>query len=95
MDKAIQQDPAPRPTRTDAQDNLPMNNQPFRSFYEISGEAIMLISERHFMECNPACLNLFQASSLEAWRCLHLADILPEKQSDGIFSWEVLEQCMA
>jgi PAS domain S-box-containing protein len=72
-----------------------MDNQHFRSFYEISGEAIMLMSERHFMECNPACLNLFKASSLEGWQCLHLADILPEKQSDGIFSREALEQHMA
>ena len=72
-----------------------MDNRFFRSFFEISGEATMLMSERNFMECNPACLNLFQASSLEAWRCLHLADILPEKQSDGIFSREVLEQRMA
>jgi len=72
-----------------------MDNQFFRSFFEISSEAIMLMNERNFMECNPACLNLFQASSLEAWRCLHLADILPEKQSDGILSREVLEQRMA
>ena len=66
----------------------------FRSLFEISGDAIMIFTEDYSIECNLACLKLFQISSVDAWRRRHWLDMLADEQLGGLTSREFWKQRM-
>ena len=59
----------------------------FRAIYESSHDAIMLLNERGFFDCNARTLELFRFASKEAFTAVHPADISPPCQPDGQDSW--------
>ena len=55
----------------------------FRAIYESSHDAIMLLNEQGFFDCNTRTLELFRFASKEAFTAMHPADISPPCQPDG------------
>lgn len=60
-----------------------MSEERLRAIYECSNDAIMLLSEKGFIDCNPAALEMFGYESKEEFIRLHPADISPPIQPDG------------
>ena len=55
----------------------------FRSLYEATEDAVMLLSGEHFIDCNPATLGMFGYDTVAEFSTLHPADISPPLQADG------------
>jgi len=54
----------------------------FRTLYESSGDAIMLLDKTGFFDCNQATLSIFGCATREEFHSLHPADVSPAKQPD-------------
>ncbi|MFB2934101.1 PAS domain S-box protein [Aerosakkonemataceae cyanobacterium BLCC-F154] len=55
----------------------------FRLLFEQSGDAILLLQNDKFIDCNQAAIEMIRASSKEQLLNLHPAQLSPEKQPDG------------
>ncbi len=66
-----------------AEEALRESELKFRTLYETSDDAIMLLDENGFSDCNPATLRIFGLSSLEEFCACHPADLSPATQPDG------------
>ncbi len=60
----------------------------FRSIYEYSSDAIMLLNEHGFFDCNEATLKIFGCPDKATFCRLHPADLSPLCQEDGQNSME-------
>lgn len=58
----------------------------FRLLFEQSGDAILLLQNDKFIDCNQAAQEMIGASSKEELFNLHPAQLSPEKQPDGSYS---------
>jgi len=58
----------------------------FRLLFEQSGDAILLLQNDKFIDCNQAAIEMIGAASKEQLLNLHPAQLSPEKQPDGIDS---------
>ena len=59
------------------------SEEKFRSLFEQSGDAYLILEQNHFLECNQASIELLHASSMDEVLALHPSQISPEKQPDG------------
>ena len=59
----------------------------FRAIYESSHDAIMLLDEKGFFDCNTRTLELFRIASKKDFTAVHPADLSPPCQPDGRDSW--------
>jgi len=55
----------------------------FRTLFESSSEAVMLLDDKGFFDCNAATLRIFGCPSKEAFCAKHPADVSPPFQTDG------------
>ncbi len=55
----------------------------FRSVFEMSNDAILLLDQVHIFDCNEAALRAFEVADKEALCRMHPADISPPTQPDG------------
>ncbi|OHB73165.1 MAG: hypothetical protein A2V70_18085 [Planctomycetes bacterium RBG_13_63_9] len=55
----------------------------YRALFESTGDAIMLLDERGFLECNEATLGLFGCVAREEFIRKHPSDLSPPRQPDG------------
>jgi PAS domain S-box-containing protein len=55
----------------------------YRTLYESSSDAIMLLDEKGFLDCNNATLQMFGFLKKEDFIKVHLADVSPPYQPDG------------
>ncbi len=55
----------------------------YRTLYESSSDAIMMLDEKGFFDCNNATLRMFGFSEKEDFTRVHPADISPPYQPDG------------
>ncbi|MCP4674622.1 MAG: PAS domain S-box protein, partial [Deltaproteobacteria bacterium] len=55
----------------------------FRTLYESSSDAVMLLDEKGFFDCNAATLKIFGYASKEEFCDKHPAELSPPKQPDG------------
>ena len=55
----------------------------FRRVFESGSDAVMLLDENHFIDCNAATLTLFRCEDRETFCNLHPADVSPPVQSSG------------
>jgi PAS domain S-box-containing protein len=62
------------------------NEARFRAIYEGSNDAIMLLNEKGFFDCNPHALQMFGVTTKEDFCRLHPADLSPPSQPGGIDS---------
>lgn len=59
------------------------SEEQFRSLFRNSSDAIFLLDENGFFECNEAALQVFRIEDYEQMLHLHPADISPVRQPDG------------
>ncbi len=69
--------------RKKAEDDLLRSETKYRSLFESSAEAVMLLDERGFFDCNPAALAMLGLRSVKEFCGRHPADISPPIQPGG------------
>ena len=57
-----------------------------RTLYESTSDAVMLLNEQGFLDCNMATLQMFGCTSKEEFCAKHPADLSPDRQPGGIDS---------
>ncbi|MBN2024099.1 MAG: response regulator [Pirellulales bacterium] len=67
----------------------------YRALWDLSGDAVMLLDESGFLDCNDTALRLFRCPSREQFRGRHPADFSPARQPDGAPSREAAQNRMA
>lgn len=60
----------------------------FKTLFESSAEAVMLLDSRGFFDCNRATLQMFGCASREEFCAKHPSDLAPPLQPDGTNSFE-------
>lgn len=55
----------------------------FRTIYNSSSEALMMLDQKGFFDCNQTTLTLFGVNSVEEFCKLHPSDVSPPVQADG------------
>ncbi|GAB5604209.1 sensor domain-containing diguanylate cyclase [Sideroxyarcus sp. TK5] len=66
-----------------------------RTLFESTSDAVMLLDERGFFECNPATLKMFGCPSKEVFVTKKPADLSPPQQPDGTDSDALAQQQIA
>jgi len=74
--------------RKQAEEALLESEEKFKSIYESSNDAIMLLNEKGFFDCNPQTLKLFGLDSKEEFITFHPSELSPPAQPDGRVSFE-------
>ncbi len=81
--------------RTQVEAALRESEEKFRSVYEMSNDAVMLLDEQRYFDCNMAALQTFGVSSHEEFYRHHPADLSPARQPDGTDSLAAANQRIA
>lgn len=55
----------------------------YQALFESSNDAILVLNQNGFVNCNPAALKMFHLPSVEAFRALSPVDISAERQAGG------------
>ncbi len=80
----------------EAEEALQESEEKFRALYELSSDAVMLLDESGFFDCNEATLKMFGCSTRKEFCSKHPAELSPEKQPDGkdsiVLSNEYIEE---
>jgi PAS domain S-box-containing protein len=71
---------------------LAASEERFRSLYERSADAILILGANRFVECNQAALEMFQFNDRNLMLTLHPSDISPAQQPDGRSSMEKADE---
>ena len=66
----------------------------YKSLFEMSGEAILIIENNTFVECNLAVVKMLGYESKEQLLNTHPSVLSPEKQPDGRLSFEKAQEMM-
>ncbi len=74
---------------------LLVSENKFRSLYDLSSDAIMLLDDSGFIDCNAATLNIFDCATSAEFCTKHPVDLSPPTQSCGTDSKSLAEQKMA
>jgi len=69
--------------RKRAEQVLKDNEEKYRSIYEGSNDAIMLLTDKGFFDCNPRTLALFGLADKDEFLFLHPSQLSPPFQPDG------------
>jgi PAS domain S-box-containing protein len=69
--------------RKQTETTLHENEQKFRTIYESSNDAIMLLDDKGFFDCNMRTLQVFGFDSKEEFTAVHPATVSPSYQPDG------------
>jgi len=69
--------------RKKVEENLQESEEKFRTLYESTTDAIMLLDENGFFDCNAATLRIFGLSSMNRFISKRPHDLSPSKQPDG------------
>ncbi|WP_390594018.1 diguanylate cyclase domain-containing protein [Simiduia litorea] len=64
----------------------------YRTLYEMTSDAVMLLDEDGFFDCNRATVTLFGCASIAEFCSKHPADFSPERQPDNSLSTELSMQ---
>lgn len=78
--------------RQQAAEALKESEAKFRSLYERSPDAILILDGGRFVDCNPATVEMLRAESKEALLNAHPSKLSPEKQPDGRLSSEKADE---
>ena len=71
-----------------AEERLKESEEKYQTTFNSSMDALMLLDERGFFDCNPSTLLLFRCRSVEEFAKCHPADLSPPTQPDGSPSME-------
>ncbi len=78
----------------DAKQDAEMSERKFRELFEKSGDSILILENRKFVDCNSATIKLLDYSSKEEFLNTHPSKISPLYQPDGRLSYEKAEEMM-
>ena len=67
----------------------------YRALFEASADAVMLLDEKGFLDCNPAALRMFGLANKDEFISLHPAQLSPARQPDGADSWAAANERLA
>lgn len=67
----------------------------YHSLFDGNRDAVMIQDETHFLECNPATLEMFGCPSVEAFCKLHPGNLSAEFQAGGISAFALANQKIA
>ena len=67
----------------------------FHTLYDSTRDAVMLLDEKGYFDCNPATLTVFGCASREEFCSKHPADVSPPVQPDGTDSLTLANQRIA
>lgn len=73
---------------------LKKSEKQFRELYEKSGDAILIIKNETFTDCNKATINMIGFKSKEEFLNTHPSKLSPKIQPDGLSSFEKAEEMM-
>ncbi len=73
-------------------DALSRSETKFRTLFDSTDDAVMLLDEKGFFDCNPATLRVFGCSSREDFCVKHPADLSPPQQPCGTDSMTLAQQ---
>ena len=68
------------------------SEEKYRGLYESSSDAVMLLDENHYLDCNQSTLRVFGVSSKEEFCRKHPADFSPPPQPSGQRSVELANE---
>ncbi len=74
---------------------LRQSEMKFRTLYDSTGDAVMLLDMRGFFDCNASALKMFGCASLEEFCTKHPADLSPPEQPGGAGSMELANRHIA
>jgi len=78
--------------RKQVETSLLESEEKFKSIYEGSSDAIMLLNKNGYFDCNPRTLKIFGIKSKEEFVKLKLYELSPTNQPDGRNSREVADE---
>ena len=81
--------------RKQAEEELRRSETKFRTLYDLTSDAVMLLDEKGFFDCNQATLALFGCATREEFCSKHPADVSPPVQPDGTDSRTLANQRIA
>ena len=81
--------------RKQAEQELRRSETKFRTLYDLNSDAVMLLDEKNFFDCNPATLAMFGCATREEFCSKHPADVSPPMQPDGTDSRTLANQRIA
>ncbi|TKJ41227.1 hypothetical protein CEE37_06060 [candidate division LCP-89 bacterium B3_LCP] len=81
--------------RKHAEDALLRSETKFRALYDSSSDAVMLLDEKGFFDCNEATLGIFSCKSKAEFCSKHPADISPPAQPCGTDSMTLANERIA
>jgi PAS domain S-box-containing protein len=81
--------------RKQAEQELRRSETKFRTLYDLNSDAVMLLDEKNFFDCNPATLAMFGCATWEEFCSKHPADVSPPTQPDGTDSRTLANQRIA
>ncbi len=81
--------------RRKAEEMLRESETKFRTLFEASSDAVMLLNERIFFGCNPATLAMFNCATQKEFCDKHPADLSPPTQPDGTDSRTLADEHIA
>jgi PAS domain S-box-containing protein len=69
--------------RKQAQQKLEASEEQYRTLYQATRDAVMLLDDKAFFDCNPATLKIFGCETREQFIGRHPSEFSPEYQPDG------------
>ncbi|HEX5337448.1 MAG TPA: EAL domain-containing protein, partial [Gallionella sp.] len=81
--------------RRRAENALLQSEMKFRTLFDSTGDAVMLLDERGFFDCNAAALTMFGCVTREEFCSKHPADLSPPEQPGGHDSMSLANQMIA
>jgi PAS domain S-box-containing protein len=81
--------------RKQAEEALHRSETKFRTLYDSTSDAVMLLDEKGFFDCNQATLAVFGCATREEFCSKHPADVSPPVQPDGTDSRTLAGQRIA
>ena len=78
-----------------AEEALHRSETKFRTLYDSTSDAVMLLDEKGFFDCNQATLAVFGCATREEFCSKHPADVSPPVQPDGTDSLTLASQRIA
>ena len=76
-------------------DNLLLSEQKFHLLYDTTSDAVMLLTDTGFFDCNASTLKMFGCGSKEEFYNKHPADLSPLHQPNGVDSMEMANRQVA
>ena len=71
---------------------LDQSKEKFRRLFNTAPDAIMLLNEKGFIDCNHSTLNLFKVSSIEEFITYHPSQLSPKYQYNGALSTKLSKE---